>query len=89
MDIIYPNISATQTSVTTSATLILAANRNARFRRIRGGANPVYVGDAGVTSNNGHLLAANEVIQMDASVLGGALYGITTTSTSTVTTLEG
>lgn len=89
MDIIFPNISAAQTSVTTSATLILAANRNARFRRIRGGANPVFVGDAGVTSTTGHLLAANEVLQMDACVLGGAIYGITTTSTSTVTTLEG
>lgn len=89
MDIIFPNISAAQTSVTTSATLILAANRNARFRRIRGGANPVFVGPNGVTSTTGHLLAANEVLQMDACVLGGAIYGITTTSTSTVTTLEG
>lgn len=89
MDIIFPNISAAQTSVTTSATLILAANRDARFRRIRGGANPVFLGGGGVTSTTGHLLAANEVLQMDDCVLGGAIYGITTTSTSTVTTLEG
>jgi len=89
MDIIFPNISAAQTSVTTSATLILAANRNARYRRIRAGAGNVLLGDAGVTTTTGYLLAANEVLEMQACVLGGAIYGITTTSTSTVTTLEG
>lgn len=72
-------------SVASTATLILAANPGRRmFVIYNNGANNVYIGpDANVTTSNGiPILPQASYTQNGERMWQGAIYGITSTSTS-------
>jgi hypothetical protein len=77
-----------QVTVTTSATLLVAANiayQTVSLHNLGGGA--VFLGDANVTSSNGYKLDNGDKIQL---LLGDneGLYGVTASSSHSVAVLK-
>jgi hypothetical protein len=85
----------TPVTVTSTATPILAsrANRGAYILHNNSGATTVFLGSATVTAANGIPLAAGEKIAVDrstgSSMVGDALYGITSAGTAEVRVATG
>lgn len=85
----------TPTQVTVPATangiLILAANANRLGATIsNAGPTTVYVqqGATGVTTSNGFAITSGQAYNIDSPLYLGALYGIVSTGTQTVTVAE-
>lgn len=76
-------------AATAGGTEIIAANSDRRYLRIVNiGANPVFLGAAGVTTATGYRLAVNAELLMQNSVSLAAIYGIVAAATETVAVLE-
>lgn len=76
-----------QITVGVAATLIIAANANRRSVTIKNASTgPIFLGNAGVTTANGHQLDAGGALTY--SSFTGAIYAIVTAGTATVTYLE-
>ena len=75
-----------QVTITASATQIFAVNASTIFREVT---NPttttLYLGTAGVTTGNGHILPGPAAFDMQFN--SAALYGIVTTGSVTVSTI--
>jgi hypothetical protein len=73
------------TTVTTTATLLVAADNQNRTIYIHPNAT-VYIGNAAVTNTTGFHCLANTSIAIQLPI-GETIYGITATGTATVLTL--
>lgn len=82
-------LTATQVTVATTATLLAAANPNRKFIEINNvGAASVFIGGSGVTTTTGHAIQTATKHQQSGSVSTAAIYGIVASSTNVVTVLE-
>lgn len=79
------NLSATNVSATTSATLLAAARPSRRGIVIRAVDAAVYIGKSGVTTGAGFKLNTGDSITLGFT---GALYGITASGTCDVRVLD-
>lgn len=81
-------LSATQTNVTTSATLLASANNNRNgMLVVNKGGDTIYVGGSGVTISTGFPLDTDEVLDLD-NLANNALYGIVPSVTSLASVLQ-
>jgi hypothetical protein len=79
---------STQTSVTTTATLLVAASTVNRDIRIHSLSNTsIYLGGSTVTTSNGFLHEKDDGYLAVTVPAGETLYGIVATGTETVTVL--
>ncbi len=79
---------STQTSVTTTATLLVAASTVNRDIRIHALSNTsIYLGGSTVTTSNGYLLEKDDGYLAVTLPAGETLYAIVSTGTETVTVL--
>ena len=79
---------STQTSVTTTATLLVAASTVNRDIRIHALSNTsIYLGGSTVTTANGFLFEKDDGYLAVTVPAGETLYGIVSTGTETVTVL--
>lgn len=66
-----------QIAVTNAATLIIASNASRKFLEIMNfNSAALYIGNSGVTTSNGHHIAAGSSFTFDASICTAAVYGI-------------
>lgn len=85
--VVGPAPASGQVSIGTSATKIFDADTTKRSRQISNQSGvTVYVGPSGVTTANG--FAVPNGSGYDASSLDGPLYGVVTTGTATIGTLQ-
>jgi hypothetical protein len=79
---------STQTSVTTTATLLVAASTVNRDIRIHSASNTsIYLGGSTVTTSNGFLFEKDDGYLTVTLPAGETLYAIVATGTETVTVL--
>jgi hypothetical protein len=79
---------STQTSVTTTATLLVAASTVNRDIRIHSASNTaIYLGGSTVTTSNGFLFEKDDGYLTVTIPAGETLYAIVATGTETVTVL--
>ena len=69
-----------QVTVSTTATLLVAADPHDQTVIIRAGSSDVYVGNAGVTTSNGFLIEHKSVVTFPLGAYE-ALYGICASGT--------
>lgn len=83
-------LTATQVTVGTTATLIAAANPNRKFIEIKNiSAQAVFVGALSVLTTTGHSIEATTGrVTLSGAVSTAAIYGIVAATTSVVTVLE-
>lgn len=80
---------ATQVTVTTTATLISAANPNRKFLEIANiGAAAIFVGGATVATTTGHQILNATKLTLRGGITTAAVYGIIGAATAVVTVLE-
>lgn len=80
-------LATAEVSVTTTATVIAAANNGRQSLLIKNiGAATVYIGPSGVTTATGYPLDAGEVLELSGQT--GAVYGRVAAGTNLVRTLE-
>lgn len=66
-----------QIAVTNASTLIIASNASRKFLEIMNfNSAALFIGNSGLTTSNGHYIAAGASYTMDASVCTAAVYGI-------------
>lgn len=73
-------------TVTTSSTLLIAADNQNRVCYLHSTSGSTYLGDSAVTTSSGLHLPNNQTIQIHLP-LGETLYGITNTGTTNVRVL--
>ena len=76
-----PNTS--QKTVTTTATLLVAANAHDQKVYLHSSSGIIYIGNSDVTSSTGYKMDNGDKLSLDLSD-NEALYGITSTGTSTM-----
>lgn len=83
-------LTATQVTVTTTATQLAAANPNRKFIEIANiSAQSVFIGGSGVTASTGHsIIATSGKLTLSGSVSTAAVFGIVAATTAVVTVLE-
>ena len=80
-------ITTGQVTVSTSATLIIAANSSRRSVVVRNtGSTDMYIGASGVTTATGFLVKASEAFTVDRST--AAIYGVVASGTTTTNYIE-
>jgi hypothetical protein len=88
----YNQFTTAQPAATTGATLLLAKNSDAKYRRIMT-AGTMFIGGAGVTTTTGHQLLAGTILEWRAGsdqghgVFTGDVWGVGT-ATATAYVLE-
>jgi len=81
-------LSATQTNVTTSATLLVSADKNRNgMLVVNKGSDIIYVGGSGVTISTGFPVEVDQVLDLD-NLANNALYGIVPSVTSLASVLQ-
>jgi hypothetical protein len=73
-------------TVTTSATLVIAADNENRVCYLHSTSGSTYLGDSTVTTSSGLHLPNNQTIAINVP-LGQTLYGVTNTGTTNVRVL--
>ena len=82
-------LTATQVTVATTATLIAAANPNRKFIEINNvGAASVFIGGLTVATTTGHAIQTATKHTQASNISTAAIYGIVASGTNVVTVLE-
>ncbi|CAB4153708.1 hypothetical protein UFOVP625_18 [uncultured Caudovirales phage] len=77
---------STAITVTTSPTLLIAADNQNRVCYLHSGTGSVYIGGSDVTAANGIHLSNGTTMEITLPI-GETIYGITSSSTQTMRTL--
>jgi hypothetical protein len=78
-------ISSAQTTVTTAATLLVAADMQAEQVNFHSSSGTIYLGDANVTSSTGYRMDNGDKVVLQNHET--AIYGITSTGSATMSVL--
>lgn len=82
------SLATSQTSVTTSATLLAASNKNRQVVKVSNqGADTIYLGSSGVTIGTGFPLEAGDTIELP-QLSGNDLFGIVPSVTSLASVMQ-
>ena len=73
----WSTVTSGQVAVTNSSTQIVAASASRKFIEIMNfNSAALYIGPTGVTTANGHYIAAGAAFTTEASICTGAIYGV-------------
>jgi len=78
-------ISSAQVTVTTAATLLIAADMQAEQVNFHSSSGTIYLGDANVTSSTGYRMDNGDKVVLQNHET--AIYGITSTGSATMSVL--
>jgi hypothetical protein len=78
-------ISSAQVTVTTAATLLVAADASAEQVNFHSSSGTIYLGDANVTSSTGYRMDNGDKVVLQNHET--AIYGITSTGSATMSVL--